>query len=85
MSDTAGSTTLDAPRTIGGRRDKYFQDEISKQGGPSVANGGLIMPGLVQEEGDKAALKIKVHLNLHAKVRLDLDAKIYGDVVIGLL
>jgi hypothetical protein len=30
-------------------------------------------------------LKIKIHLNIHAKVRLDLDAQIYGDVVIGLL
>jgi hypothetical protein len=34
---------------------------------------------------EKNSLQIKIHLNLHAKVRLDLDAKLYGDVVIGLL
>jgi hypothetical protein len=40
---------------------------------------------LLNDPDEKGALKIKVHLNLHAKVRLDLDAQIYGDVVIGLL
>ncbi|KAJ5103013.1 hypothetical protein N7532_003542 [Penicillium argentinense] len=37
------------------------------------------------EEKDKDSLNIKIHLDLHAKVRLDLEADVYGDVVIGLL
>lgn len=36
-------------------------------------------------EGKEGSLNIRIHLNLHAKVRLDLDAQIYGDIVIGLL
>lgn len=32
-----------------------------------------------------SSLNIKISLNLHAKVRLDLDAQIYGDITIGLL
>lgn len=44
------------------------------------------IPGVTQGGDEKeGSLKIKIHLNLHAKVRLDLDAQIYGDVVIGLL
>ncbi|CRL29417.1 unnamed protein product [Penicillium camemberti] len=36
-------------------------------------------------EDDKGSLQIKIHLNLHAKIKLELDAQIYGDIVIGLL
>ncbi|KAJ5727515.1 hypothetical protein N7493_005335 [Penicillium malachiteum] len=85
------------PRPVGGRRNKS-DDEANgtTRGGELVAgrtggagaisNAGLQIPGkLLNDPDEKAALKVKVHLNLHAKVRLDLDAQIYGDVVIGLL
>ncbi|KAJ5501854.1 hypothetical protein N7463_004728 [Penicillium fimorum] len=39
----------------------------------------------VKKDDDKGSLNIKIHLDLHAKVRLDLEADIYGDIVIGLL
>ncbi|KAJ5776105.1 uncharacterized protein N7511_001116 [Penicillium nucicola] len=54
----------------------------------AASNLGMEMPGVTPGtpgKDDKSSLQIKIHLNLHAKVRLDLDAKIYGDVVIGLL
>lgn len=48
--------------------------------------GGLQIPGKTQGGDEKdGSLRIKIHLNLHAKVRLELDAQIYGDIVIGLL
>ncbi|KAJ9488750.1 hypothetical protein VN97_g4561 [Penicillium thymicola] len=52
--------------------------------------GGLTIPGVTdtgkkEGEDDKGSLQIKIHLNLHAKVKLELDAQIYGDIVIGLL
>ncbi|KAJ6028310.1 hypothetical protein N7540_003886 [Penicillium herquei] len=85
------------PRPVGGRRNKS-DDEANgttrsgelvsgRTGGAgAISNAGLQIPGkLLNDPDEKAALKIKVHLNLHAKVRLDLDAQIYGDVVIGLL
>lgn len=80
-------------RPIGGRRGKSDDDANgTTKGGELVAghtggisNAGLQMPGQLLNEDEKSALKIKIHLNLHAKVRLDLDAQIYGDVVIGLL
>ncbi|KAJ5155194.1 hypothetical protein N7492_007997 [Penicillium capsulatum] len=51
-----------------------------------VPTGDLQIPGVTKGGDEKdSSLKIKIHLNLHAKVRLDLDAQIYGDVVIGLL
>lgn len=51
-----------------------------------VPNSGLQVPGApLQSDDEKSSLKIKIHLNIHAKVRLDLDAQVYGDVVIGLL
>jgi hypothetical protein len=37
------------------------------------------------EKDDKGSLNIRIHLDLHAKVRLDLEADLYGDIVIGLL
>lgn len=80
-------------RPVGGRRGKSDDDAIgTPKGGELVAghtggisNAGLQIPGKLLNEDEKSALKIKIHLNLHAKVRLDLDAQIYGDVVIGLL
>ncbi|KAJ5634316.1 hypothetical protein N7528_002158 [Penicillium herquei] len=37
------------------------------------------------EKEDKGSLNIRIHLDLHAKIKLDLEADLYGDVVIGLL
>jgi hypothetical protein len=65
----------------------------------TLANGAgpLIGPAAAREldkkdkkgnevkEDDKGSLSIKIHLDLHAKVRLDLEADLYGDIVIGLL
>ncbi|KAK5787700.1 hypothetical protein VI817_010197 [Penicillium citrinum] len=81
---------------VGGRRGKSSDDDTNgaaTRGGElvhgregAISSAGLQMPGqLLNDPDEKGALKIKVHLNLHAKVRLDLDAQIYGDVVIGLL
>ncbi|KAJ5579075.1 hypothetical protein N7450_007942 [Penicillium hetheringtonii] len=83
-------------RPVGGRRGKSSDDDTNgaaTRGGElvhgregAISSAGLQMPGqLLNDPDEKGALKIKVHLNLHAKVRLDLDAQIYGDVVIGLL
>jgi hypothetical protein len=59
--------------------------------------GPLVGPGAAREldkrqreqsgnqEEEKGSLNIKIHLDLHAKVRLDLEADLYGDIVIGLL
>ncbi|KAJ5810769.1 hypothetical protein N7447_010285 [Penicillium robsamsonii] len=38
-----------------------------------------------KKDDDKGSLNIRIHLDLHAKVRLDLEADLYGDIVIGLL
>ncbi|KAJ5721667.1 uncharacterized protein N7483_009601 [Penicillium malachiteum] len=37
------------------------------------------------EKEDKGSLNIRIHLDLHAKIKLGLEADLYGDVVIGLL
>ncbi|KAJ5294201.1 hypothetical protein PENANT_c028G07767 [Penicillium antarcticum] len=37
------------------------------------------------EKKNDGSLNIRIHLDLHAKVRLDLEADLYGDIVIGLL
>ena len=37
------------------------------------------------KKNDNGSLNIKIHLDLHAKVKLDLEADLYGDIVIGLL
>lgn len=68
----------------GNRKDKVSED--GKKSGDLVPNSGLQIPGApLQSDEEKSSLKIKIHLNIHAKVHLDLDAQIYGDVVIGLL
>ncbi|KAJ5272712.1 hypothetical protein N7478_007837 [Penicillium angulare] len=51
----------------------------------ALPNAGLELPGNPLQEDEKSSLKIKIHLNIHAKVQLNLDAQIYGDIVIGLL
>ncbi|KAJ6032728.1 hypothetical protein N7540_003460 [Penicillium herquei] len=78
-------------RPTGGRKGKT-DDELSgvtdKVGDVvpgGIPNAGLQIPGAPVGEEDKSSLKIKIHLNIHAKVRLELDAQIYGDIVIGLL
>ncbi|KAJ5726757.1 uncharacterized protein N7483_008114 [Penicillium malachiteum] len=78
-------------RPTGGRKGKT-DDELSgvtdKVGDVvpgGLPNAGLQIPGAPVGEEDKSSLKIKIHLNIHAKVRLELDAQIYGDIVIGLL
>lgn len=40
---------------------------------------------LKKKEDENGSLNIKIHLDLHAKVKLDLEADLYGDIVIGLL
>ncbi|KAJ5921284.1 hypothetical protein N7466_009610 [Penicillium verhagenii] len=82
-------------RPVGGRRGKSDEDAngtrrggelvAGKSGVGGISTAGLQIPGELLNEDEKSALKIKIHLNLHAKVRLDLDAQIYGDVVIGLM
>ena len=75
-------------RPKGGRQGKDEGDLASKAGevaAGAVPNAGFELPGAPQLEEDKSSLKIKIHLNIRAKVRLELDAQIYGDVVIGLL
>lgn len=68
----------------GNRKDKPSED--GKKSSDMVPNSGLQVPGApLHSDDEKSSLKIKIHLNLHAKVRLDLDAQVYGDVVIGLL
>jgi hypothetical protein len=65
----------------------------------TLANGTgqLIGPALAREldkrsdevkgvkEDDKGSLKIRIHLDLRAKVKLDLEADLYGDIIIALL
>lgn len=86
------SSTITDTLPKGGRKGNRPEEElgsVANKAGDAVqplTGGGLSIPG--ETKGDtegKESLKIKIHLNLHAKVRLDLDAQIYGDVVIGLL
>ncbi|KAJ5217018.1 hypothetical protein N7468_010026 [Penicillium chermesinum] len=77
-------------RPVGGRKPKGDEGNglVPKSGDltkGALPNSGMEAPGASLPEDEKSSLKIKIHLNLHAKVRLDLDAQIYGDVVIGLL
>ncbi|KAJ5653102.1 hypothetical protein N7490_000105 [Penicillium lividum] len=81
------ATTTDA-RPTGGRKGGITDDATNQVSNlaSEVPNCGLLLPGIPQTSAeDKSSLKIKIHLNLHAKVKLELDAQIYGDVVIGLL
>ena len=36
------------------------------------------------KKDDNGSLNIRIRLDLHAKVKLDLEADLYGDIVIGL-
>ncbi|KAJ5710428.1 hypothetical protein N7488_004584 [Penicillium malachiteum] len=78
-------------RPTGGRKGKTdyelsgVTDKVGEVVPGGVPNAGLQIPGAPVQEEDKSSLKIKIHLNIHAKVRLELDAQIYGDIVIGLL
>lgn len=53
--------------------------------GPSAARALDKKNKKDDEEKDNGSLSIKIHLDLHAKVKLDLEADLYGDIVIGLL
>jgi hypothetical protein len=77
---------------ITGNRQARDDDNILGTAGDAtkelLPNDGMQVPGVTAGtpgKEEKNSLQIKIHLNLHAKVRLDLDAKLYGDVVIGLL
>lgn len=90
LADSPPSPQPSAPSAItdnlpkGNRKNKGSDD--SEKSADLLPNSGLQIPGApLQSDDEKSSLKIKIHLNLHAKVRLDLDAQVYGDVVIGLL
>ncbi|KAJ5923457.1 hypothetical protein N7454_008702 [Penicillium verhagenii] len=84
---------------LGSESSSSSNDPIESLVDPeTLANGGgqLIGPAAAREldkkhkkdnqvEDDKGSLNIKIHLDLHAKVKLDLEADLYGDIVIGLL
>ncbi|GLI79559.1 hypothetical protein PoHVEF18_007896 [Penicillium ochrochloron] len=81
MADSQTTT-----RPEGGRKNKTPEEEVTGVADQALASAGdMKLPGLSPKEGDDSSLKIKISLNLHAKVRLDLDAQIYGDITIGLL
>ena len=81
----------------GGRKNRNKNNNDDDKGDDSTENlalgpasGGL--PGFsdgpvprVGEDEGKESLKIRIKLNLQAKVRLDVDADIKGEIVIGLL
>ncbi|KAJ5126020.1 hypothetical protein N7448_005329 [Penicillium atrosanguineum] len=75
----------------GGRKGNRPEEElgdVTNKVGDVLPSTGLSMPNETTKggtEGKEGSLNIRIHLNLHAKVRLDLDAQIYGDIVIGLL
>ena len=74
----------------GGRKGNRPEEElggVTNKVGDALPSTGLSMPNETKggTEGKEGSLNIRIHLNLHAKVRLDLDAQIYGDIVIGLL
>lgn len=37
-----------------------------------------------RDDGKRESLNIRIHLNLYAKVKLDLDAQLDGDIIIWL-
>ncbi|KAJ5388188.1 hypothetical protein N7509_010729 [Penicillium cosmopolitanum] len=85
-SSPATSTRPDLGNRKPGQQDPV--SDVASQAGDLADDltGGLQIPGKTQGGDEKeGSLRIKVHLNLHAKVRLELDAQIYGDIVIGLL
>ncbi|KAJ5661822.1 uncharacterized protein N7477_009438 [Penicillium maclennaniae] len=74
----------------GGRKGNRPEEElggVTNKVGDALPSTGLTMPNETKggSEGKEGRLNIKIHLSLYAKVRLDLDAQIYGDIVIGLL
>jgi hypothetical protein len=88
------SPTAETVPTLGGRKGNSPDDTVGGVGETAQSalpsTGGLSVPGVTDTgkkngEDDKGSLQIKIHLNLHAKVKLELDAQIYGDIVIGLL
>ncbi|CAG8356391.1 unnamed protein product [Penicillium salamii] len=83
------SSITDAGPIQGGRKDSQEVDDTVGAVGDLAKGsaGGLQIPGKTDTGGkdDKGSLQIKIHLNLHAKVKLELDAQVYGDIVIGLL
>ncbi|PYH79487.1 hypothetical protein BO82DRAFT_356452 [Aspergillus uvarum CBS 121591] len=93
-------TSLPDSRPTGGRKNStskdHPEDELDSSAPAATAtttttpnglvpNSGMKAPGATQEEDGKESLRIRIHLNLHAKVKLELDAQLYGDIVIGLL
>ena len=61
----------------------------------ATGEGQLIGPAAAREldkknkdnevkKDDNGSLNIRIRLDLHAKVKLDLEADLYGDIVIGL-
>ncbi|GLB07913.1 hypothetical protein AtubIFM57258_003281 [Aspergillus tubingensis] len=69
----------------GNRRNNRAEEEAASAASAILPNEGMKAPGLTANKEEKSNLKISIHLNLHAKVKLDLDAQLYGDIVIGLL
>lgn len=88
------SPTTESIPALGGRKGNQTDDPVGAVGetaqGALPSTSGLSIPGVTDTgkkdgEDDKGSLQIKIHLNLHAKIKLELDAQIYGDIVIGLL
>ncbi|KAJ5979293.1 hypothetical protein N7501_002635 [Penicillium viridicatum] len=86
--------TTESVPALGGRKGNPTDDPVGAIGetaqGALPSAGGLTIPGVTDTgkkdgEDDKGSLQIKIHLNLHAKIKLELDAQVYGDIVIGLL
>ncbi|KAJ5497523.1 hypothetical protein N7463_009510 [Penicillium fimorum] len=88
------SPTTESIPALGGRKGNPADDPVGAVGetaqGALPSTSGLTVPGVTDTgkkdgEDEKGSLQIKIHLNLHAKIKLELDAQIYGDIVIGLL
>ncbi|KAI2813534.1 hypothetical protein CBS63078_9848 [Aspergillus niger] len=71
--------------TLGNRRNNRAEEEAASAAAAVLPNEGMKAPGVTANQDEKSNLKISIHLNLRAKVKLDLDAQLYGDIVIGLL
>ncbi|KAJ5589424.1 hypothetical protein N7537_012102 [Penicillium hordei] len=88
------SPTTESVPVLGGRKGNQADDTVGAVGETAQdalpSTSGLTIPGVTNTgkkdgEDDKGSLQIKIHLNLHAKIKLELDAQVYGDIVIGLL
>ncbi|GKZ17203.1 hypothetical protein AbraIFM66951_009065 [Aspergillus brasiliensis] len=78
--DKAGNVTKDVGDKAGSVTDTAKE----------ITTGGMNMkiddPDLQWETSEKSgSLQIRVRINLRAKVQLNLDARVKGEVVIGLL